>query len=372
MEIAIVGLPGAGKTTVFNALTRGHVRTGVRGGMELHVGTVKVPDPRLERLAAIYRPKRIVPADVTYVDFPAPPPSAGERIGTEELPPEHVARLREADALLHVVRAFEDPANPHPAGRVDPRRDVETLALEFVLADLAIVRRRLERLERSGRHGTPAEREAAAREAALLTRLAAELEAERPLRLDELDEDEERRLRGFGLLTRKPLFVLLNVGEDDLPRVPELVAGVAEILPAARTAVDALPGRLEAELAELDPDEAEALRRAYGLAESPLERVVRTSYRLLGLISFLTAGPEEVRAWPIPAGSTAVDAAAAIHTDLARGFIRAEVVPFDDLVALGSAAEARRHGKLRAEGRSYLVQDGDVIEILFTRPGGGR
>lgn len=367
MQIAIVGLPASGKTTVFNTLTRGHAETGGYGGMTLHVGVVKVPDERLDRLAEIFHPKKIVHADVTYVDLPAPPASTEGRVGAEELPAEHLARLRESDALLHVVRAFDDPAVPHPAGSIDPARDLEALDLELVLADLAILDRRLERLQASGRHGTPAEREANEREEAILHRLKAVLEAGRPIRDAGLAPDEARAIRGFRFLTEKPVLVLLNVGEADLPRAGEAVAGVEARYGHAQTTVAALSAKIEMELGELEPQEAAAFMAELGIGESGLARVIRLSYALLGLISFLTAGPDEVRAWPIPDGWTAVEAAGAIHTDLAKGFIRAEVVPYDDLVALGSTAEARRHGRLRAEGRSYVVRDGDVIEILFSR-----
>lgn len=367
MQIAIVGLAASGKTTVFNTLTRGHAQTGGFGGLQLHVGAVKVPDERLDRLAAIFHPKKIVHADVTYVDLPAPPASSDGRVGTEELPAEHLARLREAEALIHVVRAFEDPAVPHASGSVDPDRDLEGLDLEFVLADLAVCDRRLERLRASGRHGTAEEREANEREERILAGLKAALEAGRPIRDVELAPEEEKAIRGFRFLTQKPVLVLLNVGESDLARSAGMVAAIAEGHRHRRTLVDALSARIEMELGELEPDEAAAFMAELGIAESSLDRVIRLSYRLLGLISFLTAGPDEVRAWPVPEGSTAVDAAAAVHTDLAKGFIRAEVVPFEDLVALGSLAEARRHGRLRSEGRTYQVRDGDVIEILFSR-----
>jgi GTP-binding protein YchF len=352
---------------VFNTLTRGHAETGGYGALELHVGTVKVPDERLGRLAAIFEPKKVVQADVTYVDLPAPPASAEGRVGTEELPAEHLARLREAAALIHVVRAFDDPAVPHPSGDVDPARDLEALDLEFTIADLALVDRRLERLQSSGRHGTPAEREANEREAAILERLDAALRAGTPIRDVELAADEERVIRGFRFLTQKPVLVLLNVGESDLAGAASLVQRVAEGYDHRQAMIDALSARIEMELGELEPDEAGAFMTELGLEESSLDRVIRLSYRLLGLISFLTAGPDEVRAWPIGEGATAVDAAGAIHTDLARGFIRAEVVAFEDLIELGSTAEARRHGKLRSEGRTYRVRDGDVIEILFSR-----
>jgi GTP-binding protein YchF len=367
MQIAIVGLAAAGKTTVFNTLTRGHAETGGFGGLQLNVGVVKVPDPRLDRLAEIFKPKKIVHADVTYVDLPAPPPSTEGRVGTEELPAEHLARLRDSDALLHVVRAFDDPAVPHPEGSVDPWRDVERLDLEFTLADLAMTERRLERLRATGRHGTQAERDANEREEAILDRLHAALVEGRPIRDTELDADEEKAIRGFRFLTQKPVLVLLNVGEADIRREAELMAGISGRYAHRHALVDALSAKIEMELGELDPDEAAAFMDELGLAGSSLDRVIGLSYRLLGLISFLTAGPDEVRAWPIPDGSTAVDAAAAIHTDLAHGFIRAETVAYDDLVELGSIAEARKHGKLRSEGKTYHVRDGDVVEILFSR-----
>jgi GTP-binding protein YchF len=367
MQIAIVGLAGSGKTTVFNTLTRGHAETGGFGGLELHVGVVKVPDERLDRLAEIFKPKKIVHADVTYVDLPAPPASSEGRIGTEELPAEHLARLRESDALLHVVRAFENEAHPHPEGSIDAARDLERLDFEFVIADLALVDRRLERLKTSGRHGTQAERESNEREEVVLARLKEALEAGRPIRDVALEDDEEKAIRGFRFLTQKPVLVLLNIGEDDLPRAADLVAGIAAGYDHRQAIVESLSARIEMELGELEPDEAAVFMEELGIAESGLGRLIGLSYRLLGLISFLTAGPDEVRAWPIREGSTAVDAAGAIHTDLAKGFIRAETVAYEDLLALGSMAEARKHGRLRSEGKTYHVKDGDVLEVLFSR-----
>ena len=316
---------------------------------------------------AIFKPRKIVQADVTYVDLPAPPASTEGHVGTEELPADHLARLRDSDAMLHVVRAFEDPANPHPDGSVEPARDIERLDLEFMLADLAMAERRLERLKTSARHGTAAEREAAEREEVVVRRIHAGLEAGSPIRDLGLDPDDEKAIRGFRFLTQKPVLVLLNVGEADLAAAPALVARVSAAYDHRHALVEALSARIEMELGELEADEALVFMDELGIAESGLDRVIALSYRLLGLVSFLTAGPDEVRAWPIPDGSTAVDAAAAIHTDLARGFIRAETVHYEDLVALGSMAEARKHGKLRSEGKTYRVQDGDVVEILFSR-----
>src|SRR3954451_9096341 len=207
MQIAIVGLAGAGKPTVFNTLTRGHAETGGYGGLQLNVGVVKVPDERLDRLAEVFRPKKIVQADVTYVDLPAPPASSEGRVGAEELPAEHLARLRDSDALIHVVRAWDSAATPHPAGSVDPARDLEQLDLEFTLADLAMVDRRLERLRGSGRHGTPAEREANEREEAILARLKPALEEGRPIRDAGMSDDDAKRVRGFRFLTEKPVLI---------------------------------------------------------------------------------------------------------------------------------------------------------------------
>ncbi|TAK00333.1 MAG: redox-regulated ATPase YchF [Chloroflexota bacterium] len=367
MQIAIVGLAGSGKTTVFNTLTRGHAETGGFGGLTLNVGVVKVPDERLDKLAAIFKPKKIVQADVTYVDLPAPPASSEGHVGTEELPAEHLARLRDSDALLHVVRAFEDPSVPHPDGEVDPARDLERLDLEFILADLSMVDRRLERLGSSGRHGTPAEREANEREEVILRRLKEGLDAGRPIRDLGLDADDAKAIRGFRFLTEKPVLVLLNIGERDIATAPTLVERIAAAYAHEHALVEALSAKIEMELGELEPDEAAVFMEELGIAESGLGRVIHLSYQLLGLISFLTAGPDEVRAWPVPDGSSAVDAAGAIHTDLARGFIRAETVAYEDLLALGSMAEARKHGRLRSEGKTYRVRDGDVLEILFSR-----
>ena len=364
MQIAIVGLARSGKTTVFNTLTRGEAETGGFGGMTVNVGVVKVPDDRLSRLTELFKPKREVPADVTYVDLPAPPLSIDGREAAE-IPADQLARLRTADELLHVVRAFENDAVAHPDGTVDPWRDVERLDLEFTLADLSVVEKRLEKLQTSGRHGTAAERESNERELVVLEKLAPALRGGTPIRDVELTDDEQKRVRGFRFLTEKPVLVLLNIGEDDIPRAAELVAEFAGRYRHRNAGVEALSARIEMEIGQLDEDEAAIFRADLGLAESSLERIIRDSYRLLGLISFFTAGPDETRAWTIPAGSTAVDAAAAIHSDLARGFIRAEIVDWQDLLVLRTFAEARKNAKLRSEGKDYVMRDGEVVEVRF-------
>jgi ribosome-binding ATPase len=364
MQIAIVGLARSGKTTVFNTLTRGTAETGGFGGLTVNTGVVKVPDERLSRLTSVFRPKREVPADVTYVDLPAPA-MAAEGAPHADIPADQLARLRNADALLHVVRAFADDTVPHPLLTVDPQRDIEQLELEFTLADLGVVEKRVEKLRTSGRHGTPAEREANDRELEVLERILPALTEGRPIRDLELSSDEELRIRGFRFLTEKPVLVLLNVGEADLTRADALAGDVATGIHHARTSVVPLSARIEMEIGQLDEEEAQVFRDDLGLQGSSMERVIRASYHLLGLISFFTAGDDEPRAWTIRRGSSAVDAAGAIHSDLARGFIRAEVVGWEQLLELGSMAEARKRGLLRSEGKTYQVQDGDVIEVLF-------
>lgn len=364
MQIAIVGLARSGKTTVFNSLTRGHAETGGFGGLTVNTGVVKVPDERLTRLTTLFKPKKEVPADVTYVDLPAATTHV-EGEARADMPADQLARLRNADALLHVVRAFENEAVAHPLLDVDPARDVEQLELELTLADLAVVEKRLEKLQTSGRHGTPAEREANEREQVVLERILPALSEGRPIRDLGLDADASHRIRGFRFLTEKPVLVLLNIGEADIARAHELAAQLAAAITHTQTDVAALSARIEMEIGELDEEEAQVFRDDLGLEGSSLERIIRASYHLLGLISFFTVGPDETRAWTVPHGASAVDAAGAIHSDLARGFIRAEVIGWQELLELGSMAEARKQGKLRSEGKTYQVQDGDVIEVLF-------
>jgi GTP-binding protein YchF len=364
MQLAIVGLARSGKSTVFNTLTRGHAETGGYGALTVNVGVVKVPDERLSQLTALFQPKKEVAADVTYVDLPAPPTHA-EGQPAAEIPADQMARLREADALVHVVRTFADPAVPHPDDTVDPWRDLERLDLELVLADLGVAERRVERLRVGGHHGSAAERESNDRELAVLETIVTGLRDGQPVRDLTMGDDEAKRIRGFRFLTEKPVLVVLNVDESQLAGADALVHEFTDRYKHQKVAVEALSAQIEMEVGELDQAEAAAFREELGLREPGLERVIRASYTLLGLISFFTAGPDETRAWPVPDGATALDAAATIHTDLARGFIRAEVVRVEELLALRTMAEARRAGKLRSEGKTYRVRDGDVMEILF-------
>lgn len=360
MQVTIVGLPGSGKTTVFNALTGGQAETGQFSPARAtaNVAVVKVPDERVERLAELFHPRKVIHADVTYVDVVIPEGAARE--GT--LAPDVLAQIRNADALLHVARAFPDPVQTRPP---DPGRDVDELELEFAVADLMVVQKRLERLETAVRHGSQAEREQAAREAEVLRRLEPHLSEGRSLRELTLDADEELILRGFRFLTQKPMLVLLNIDEARLGEAGALEASWHERRAQPLTDAAALAGKIEAEIAQLAPEDAAAFLEDLQIAEPGRGRVIRLTYQLLGLISFLTAGEDECRAWTIRRGATAVEAAGTIHSDLARGFIRAEVVSYEDLLAAGSMAEARRRGLLRSEGKAYEVRDGDVVEVLF-------
>ena len=360
MQVTIVGLPGAGKTTVFNALTGGHAETGAFSGGRAapNVAVVKVPDERLDRLSALYSPRKTTPADVTYVDVAIPAGAARE--GT--IAPDVLAQIRNADALLHVARAFEGAGAERSA---DAWRDVDELDTEFVIADLGVIEKRLEKLRTSGRHGSPTEREENAREEELLDRIEPDLSRGTPLRAITLDVEEERRLRGYRFLTQKPVLVLLNIDESQLATAGQMEADGRARYRQPQSDVAALAGKIEAEIAQLSSEDAPLFMEELGIAEPGRGRVIRLTYDLLGLFSFFTAGEDECRAWTLRRGDTAVEAAGAIHSDLARGFIRAEVVTYDDLMACGGLPEARKRGLLRSEGKTYLVRDGDVIQVLF-------
>ena len=360
MHIAIIGLPNSTKTTIFNALTLGHVETTAysSGRFEINHGTVNVPDPRVDHLSALFKPRKTTYAQVTYADI------AGLAKGVSQsgLSGPLLNALSQADALLHVVRAFDDPALAGSDVMANPQRDVEIVDGELLLSDLIIVERRIERLEAQLARGSDRYARAAGEaELALLRRLREQLEADRPLRDLELSPSEQKMIRNFGLLTLKPMLIVLNVGDGPTANVDKWLGSYHH----HQTVIVGIQGRLEMELAQMREEEATEFLTAYGIQEPGLRRVIRLSYALLGLRSFFTVGEDEVRAWTIPVGATAVEAAGVIHSDLARGFIRAEVIGYDALIEAGILAAARQRGLLRLEGKEYVVQDGDILNIRF-------
>lgn len=365
-KLVIVGLPASGKTTVFNALTRAEAATGTYGANadEPNLATVKVPDSRLDKLTEIFQPQRKVPADVQYLDVAGIAKGISEKGMSGQL----LGHLAQADALVHVVRAFEDPNVPHPEESVDPERDIETLNMELQFSDLALIEKRLQRIEPQIGKTRGKERELMEQEQSALGQLKEQLENDTPLRnhYDSLDEDDKRLLRGFGFLTAKPLLILVNLGENQLGETGhELIAQLRDKYSGAHIAIHSLAGKIEMEIGQLDAEDAAVFMDDLDITESGLDRVISESFDLLGLMAFFTVGEDECRAWTIRRGADAVEAAGAIHTDIARGFIRAEVVSYDAMIEAGSMAEVRKAGQLRREGKTYEVRSGDIINFLF-------
>ncbi|WP_129629888.1 redox-regulated ATPase YchF [Candidatus Oscillochloris fontis] len=360
MKLAIIGLANSGKTTVFNALTRSTIETAAfsSGQMEPNLAMVKVPDQRLEVLAQMFKPRKVTYADVQYVDVAGISGGDGQGGG---LPPALLNYLGTADALVHVVRAFADEAVAHPNGSVNPVRDVATVDLELSFSDLAIIEKRLVRLNAEITKMATKDKELRLAERDLLVRLQAALEAETPIRNVEMSEEEERMIRGFQFLTAKPMLIALNVGEDAINNPPSIE------YPFRHSAVVALCGKIEAELAQLDDADTESFMADLGISAPARDVVIQRSYELLGLISFLTAGEDEVRAWPIRRNTPAVEAAGTIHSDIQRGFIRAETVAYTDLISAGGMTEAKKVGTVRLEGKTYIVQDGDICHFRFNK-----
>ena len=357
LRAGLIGFPSSGKTALFQLLTSAREAPRPGGKVDANVGVSRVPDDRLDKLTAIFNPRKRVPATVEFADIAG---TGGARTGAQALL--DVAPFRNADALLHVVRMFKDPSVPHPAGSVDPARDVRTMEDEVILADLGVVERRLERLERDLKKGASPELR---KEQEILVRCRAAVEGGRPLRALELGTDDGRRLRGFQFLSAKPLLLVLNLDEADLPHADDAVrlAGLEPFMAGAATRAVPICAKIELEIAQLDAADAAAFMADLGLRESGLDRVIRASYDLLGYISFFTVGEDECRAWSIPRDTPAVMAAGEIHSDISRGFIRAEVVRYDALLQRGSLAACREHGELRLEGKEYIVLDGDVINF---------
>jgi len=355
MQTGIIGLPQVGKTTLFRILTKAQLDA--KTAQTTHVGVAKVPEPRLLELAKLYDPKKITYATVQYVDL------AGVQ---KERMRESLASLRDVDTIAHVIRAFEDPSVPHSEGTIDPLRDALNLDLELILSDHDQVSRRLERVEKDLKKKRDPLLEL---EKTVLEKCKAHLEAEKPLRELELTSEERKPIGGFLFLSARPVLYVLNVGDDEAAQLDSAVERhkLTSLQGRRHSAVVAVCGRLEAELAEMDEKEAAELLASYGLKEPGLNRLIRATYDLMGLISFFTAGEPEVRAWTIRKGSNAVKAAGAIHSDIEKGFIRAEVVKCADLLAAGSLATAKEKAQVRLEGKEYVVQEGDVI--LFRHSG---
>jgi hypothetical protein len=353
MHLGIIGLPQSGKTTIFNLLTRGDQPVVTSGGrFDVHTAVVDVPDSRLDQLSEHFKPDKTVYAKVTYGDIAGLGSGAGMEISGALL-----NQLAQTDGFIHVVRCFESPEIPHPLGEVDPLRDIQTMDAELLLNDLIAVERKLERLADEHRKGGGREKTQIEYEITLFQRMQGFLAGEEPLRDMEFSPDEDRVLAGYGLLTRKPVSVLLNLGDGQTP--PEIE------YPHSHCVVASLQGKLEMEIAQLPIAEAQMFLDEYGISEPGLEKVIRCSYEMLNLVSFFTIGDDEVRAWTIKYGTQALDAAGVIHSDLQKGFIRAEVITWDELLALGSLAEARSKGKLRLEGKEYLLNDGEVMQVRF-------
>ena len=365
LRAAFIGFGSSGKTTLFQLMTSAHA-TGraAHGKGETTVGISKVPDVRLDRLTSMYNPKKRVPATVEFTDLAATGSGAGAKALVD------VAAYKNADALVHVVRAFQDPAVPHPSGSVNPTRDAQAMEDELLLADLGVAERRLERLDKDLKKSRSAELE---KERDVVAICKSALEDGRPLRALDLQGDQLKRLRGFQFLSAKPLLIVINLDESQLAEGEAAVqidraadaAGLTPFLSRAATAAVAVCAKIELEIAQLDPADAAVFLKDLGLAESGLDRVIRASYDLLGYISFFTVGEDECRAWSIPRGTAAQLAAGEIHSDIQRGFIRAEVVGYDHLVTRGSMAACRDHGEVRLEGKDYIVLDGDIINFRF-------
>lgn len=355
MKLGIIGLPNSGKTTLFNALTRSSLPTGAAtsGMFEVHTAVVQVPDVRVDRLKAMYNPRKTTYTQMTYVDIGG----LDKGVGEGGLKGQFRNELSGLDGFVHVVRAFGDETVPHPYTTIDPARDVSILDSEFLLSDLVTVETRIERLETDLKRKGKAGDKAMADELEVMARLKAQLEAEQPLRDLGLTEDEIKPLRGFGFLTLKPVLIVLNIDETQR----------AMTLPYEHrdSQVVSLQAGIEAELSQLDAADAEVFMAEYGITELSADKVIRLSYELMQIHSFFTVGEDEVRAWSVRIGAAAPEAAGAIHSDLQKGFIRAEVMHYDDLIAAGSEAALRSTGKFRLEGREYIVKDGDIVHIRF-------
>jgi ribosome-binding ATPase len=364
VDIGIIGLSKSGKTTIFNGLTKGKAATGGYSSkaQAANIGMAAVPDERLYLLAKIFKPKKIVHAEVKYIDIGA---SLKELATDKGIGGQLLNQLSAVDMLINVIRAFKDDSIPHPEGSLDISRDIEAMDLEMAFSDLTILEKRLERMEGSLKAAKAAERLLILREKEVLLKIKGNLEKDIPIREMQLAAEELRSISNFQFLTAKPLLTVVNIDEDQLPQTKSLEAELNGKYSQPRCRIIASCGKLEMELSQMGDEAMDDFRKEFGMQESGLDRTIKVSYELLELISFLTVGEDEVRAWPIRRETEAVKAAGKIHTDIERGFIRAEVVNYSDLLKWGGMAEAKKQGLVRLEGKTYLVQDGDCINFLF-------
>ena len=359
LKIAIIGLANSGETTVFNALTGLNLETTIYPSLtaEPHTGVVKVPDTRVDKLSEIYKPKKTTYATVEYIDY------IGLTKGDMEQNRKVFDLIKDADAVVHVIRMFADESVVHPLGSVDPKRDAETIELEMIFGDLELVEKRLERMEQGMKRGKKPDEA----EKKLLLKCKEVLESETPLRDAEFTEEEQKAMRHLQFMSIKPEVILLNVDEQEMKseKTINTTSELQSLFKGEKVKVLYLCGKIEMEIAQLSQDEAAGFLEDLGISEPALNKLIHVSYDLLGLISFLTVGEDEVRAWTISSGTSAQKAAGRIHSDIERGFIRAEVVSYNDFIASGNMAGAREKGLLRLEGKTYEVKDGDIINFRF-------
>ena len=355
MRLGIIGLPQSGKTTIFNALTRGDQPIGVGiGRMEIHTAVVDVPDERVDRLTEMFNPRKTIYTKVTYSDIAG----LGGASDKGEITGQLLNQLTQMDGFIQVVRCFEDEAVVHVHQSIDPQRDIQLMDEELMLNDQIMAERKLEKLNEELKKGGGRDKALVEREIILFKKLDETLTTGKPLRDLELVEDEEKVISGFGFLSRKPMLILLNIGEgQSAPNIN---------FDHQHSSIGSLQGKLEMDIVQLPEEDAEVFMAEYGIEELGLSRIIKDSYNLLGLQSFFTVGEDEVRAWTVRRGAAAPEAAGEIHTDMLKGFIRAEVVAYRDLIEAGSMSEARNKGKLRLEGKQYIVQDGDILSIRFS------